>query len=1019
MVLQKISSGLIRAALKTRLAQSSYTKRALWTLPQARSLHSTGHKFQQTAPVPRAVPLSRLTDNFLDGTSSVYLEELQRAWEVDPQSVDESWDNFFRNFVGQASTSPGISGQTIQESMRLLLLVRAYQVNGHMKAKLDPLGLEEREIPVDLDPALYGFTEADLDREFFLGVWRMSGFLSENRPVQTLRSILNRLEQAYCGTIGYEYMHIPDRDKCNWLREKIETVTPRGYNAERRLVMLDRLIWSTQFENFLATKWTAAKRFGLEGAETLIPGMKEMFDRSADMGVESIVIGMSHRGRLNVLGNVVRKPLRQIFSEFSGGTKPAAGEFGSYTGTGDVKYHLGTSYDRPTRGGKRIHLSLVANPSHLEAVDPVVVGKTRAKQYYSNDKERKKNLAVLIHGDGSFAGQGVVYETLHLSALPNYTTGGTIHMVVNNQVAFTTDPMSGRSSQYCTDVAKALNAPIFHVNGDDLEAVVHACELAAEWRQTFQSDVVVDIVCYRRFGHNEIDEPSFTQPKMYKVIRNHPQALDLYEKQLIEMGQLSKEEIDALHKKVNSILNEEFISSKEYVPNRRDWLAAYWAGFKSPEQLSRIRNTGVKPEILKNVGKAITSIPETFKPHRAVKRVYDQRAQMIETGEGVDWAVGEALAFATLLVEGNHVRLSGQDVERGTFSHRHSVLHDQETGERYCPLDHVIMNQPEEMFTVSNSSLSEFGVLGFELGYSMENPNSLVLWEAQFGDFANGAQVIFDQFISSGESKWLRQSGLVVLLPHGYDGQGPEHSSARLERYLQMSDDNPFVIPEMDPTLRTQIQQCNWQIVNVTTPANYFHVLRRQINRDFRKPLIVMSPKNLLRHKDCKSNLSEFDDVQGHPGFDKQGTRFKRLIKDQNDHSDLEEGIKRLILCSGKIYYELDEERQRLQRKDVAICRVEQLCPFPYDLVQRELKRYPNAEIVWCQEEPMNMGAYSYITPRLTTAMTALGRGKYEDIKYVGRAPSAATATGFSQLHVKEQREVVETALQSAPVSFP
>lgn len=1019
MVLQKISSGLIRAALKTRLAQSSYTKRALWTLPQARSLHSTGHKFQQTAPVPRSVPLSRLTDNFLDGTSSVYLEELQRAWEVDPQSVDESWDNFFRNFVGQASTSPGISGQTIQESMRLLLLVRAYQVNGHMKAKLDPLGLEEREIPVDLDPALYGFTEADLDREFFLGVWRMSGFLSENRPVQTLRSILNRLEQAYCGTIGYEYMHIPDRDKCNWLREKIETVIPRGYNAERRLVMLDRLIWSSQFENFLATKWTAAKRFGLEGAETLIPGMKEMFDRSADMGVESIVIGMSHRGRLNVLGNVVRKPLRQIFSEFSGGTKPASDEFGSYTGTGDVKYHLGTSYDRPTRGGKRIHLSLVANPSHLEAVDPVVVGKTRAKQYYSNDKERKKNLAILIHGDGSFAGQGVVYETLHLSALPNYTTGGTIHMVVNNQVAFTTDPMSGRSSQYCTDVAKALNAPIFHVNGDDLEAVVHACELAAEWRQTFQSDVVVDIVCYRRFGHNEIDEPSFTQPKMYKVIRNHPTALELYEKQLIEMGQMSKEEIDALHKKVNSILNEEFINSKEYVPNRRDWLAAYWAGFKSPEQLSRIRNTGVKPEILKNVGKAITSLPETFKPHRAVKRIYDQRAQMIETEEGVDWAVGEALAFATLLVEGNHVRLSGQDVERGTFSHRHSVLHDQETGERYCPLDHVIMNQPEEMFTVSNSSLSEFGVLGFELGYSMENPNSLVLWEAQFGDFANGAQVIFDQFISCGESKWLRQSGLVVLLPHGYDGQGPEHSSARLERYLQMSDDNPFVIPEMDPTLRTQIQQCNWQIVNVTTPANYFHVLRRQINRDFRKPLIVMSPKNLLRHKDCKSNLSEFDDMQGHPGFDKQGTRFKRLIKDQNDHSDLEEGIKRLILCSGKIYYELDEERQRLQRKDVAICRVEQLCPFPYDLVQRELKRYPNAEIVWCQEEPMNMGAYSYITPRLTTAMTALGRGKYEDIKYVGRAPSAATATGFSQVHVKEQREVVETALQSAPVSFP
>ncbi|KAL9250291.1 2-oxoglutarate dehydrogenase, mitochondrial-like protein, partial [Drosera capensis] len=887
-----------------------YVSRAAVFPLQNREFHATVYKPQaQAAPVPRPVPLSRLSDSFLDGTSSVYLEELQRAWEADPESVDESWDNFFRNFVGQAATSPGISGQTIQESMQLLLLVRAYQVNGHMKTKLDPLGLEERQIPEDLNPELYGFTEADLDREFFLGVWRMSGFLSENRPVQKLRSILARLEQAYCGSIGYEYMHIADRKKCNWLRERIETPIQTEYNRERRKVMLDRLIWSTQFENFLATKWTTAKRFGLEGCETLIPGMKEMFDRSADLGVENIVIGMPHRGRLNVLGNVVRKPLRQIFSEFSGGTKPSD-EVGLYTGTGDVKYHLGTSYDRPTRGGKRIHLSLVANPSHLEAVDPVVIGKTRAKQYYSNDEDRTKNMAILLHGDGSFAGQGVVYETLHLSALPNYTTGGTIHIVVNNQVAFTTDPRSGRSSQYCTDVAKALDAPIFHVNGDDLEAVVHVCELAAEWRQTFHSDVVVDIVCYRRFGHNEIDEPSFTQPKMYQVIRNHPSTLEIYKSNILKSGQLSQEEIDAIQKKVNTILNEEFEASKDYVPQRRDWLSAYWTGFKSPEQLSRVRNTGVKPEILKNVGKAITTLPENFKPHKAVKRIYDQRAHMIETGEGIDWALGEALAFATLLVEGNHVRLSGQDVERGTFSHRHSVLHDQATGEQYCPLDHIMINQNEEMFTVSNSSLSEFGVLGFELGYSMENPNSLVLWEAQFGDFANGAQVIFDQFLSSGESKWLRQTGLVVLLPHGYDGQGPEHSSAKLERFLQMSDDNPFVIPEMESTLRKQIQECNWQVVNVTTPANYFHVLRRQIHRDFRKPLIVMSPKNLLRHKDCKSNLSEFDDVQGHPGFDKQGTRFKRLIKDRNDHSDHEPSIRRLVLCSGKVYYELDELRQ-------------------------------------------------------------------------------------------------------------
>ncbi|KAF5789124.1 putative oxoglutarate dehydrogenase (succinyl-transferring) [Helianthus annuus] len=1014
----RAGSSVAKHAIRRTLSQGVSNAARTRALPSGnRHFHTTISKSKaQSAPVPRAVPLSRLTDSFLDGTSSVYLEELQRAWEADPNSVDESWDNFFRNFVGQAATTPGISGQTIQESMRLLLLVRAYQVYGHLKANLDPLGLEPREIPDDLDPALYGFTEADLDREFFLGVWRMSGFLSENRPVQTLRAILTRLEQAYCGSIGFEYMHIADREQCNWLRDRIETPIPMAYNRQRKEVILDRLIWSTQFENFLATKWTAAKRFGLEGGETLIPGMKEMFDRSADLGVESIVIGMSHRGRLNVLGNVVRKPLRQIFNEFSGGIKPAEG---LYTGTGDVKYHLGTSYDRPTRGGKRIHLSLVANPSHLEAVDSVVVGKTRAKQYYSNDVDRTKNMGILIHGDGSFAGQGVVYETLHLSALPNYTTGGTIHIVVNNQVAFTTDPKSGRSSQYCTDVAKALNAPIFHVNGDDVEAVVHACELAAEWRQTFHTDVVVDIVCYRRFGHNEIDEPSFTQPKMYKVIRNHPSALEIYQKKLLETGQVTKEDIDKIHNKVTLILNEEFLASKDYVPQKGDWLSAFWSGFKSPEQLSRIRNTGVKPEILKNVGKAIATLPENFKPHRAVKKIFADRLKMIETGEGVDWAVGEALAFATLLVEGNHVRLSGQDVERGTFSHRHSVVHDQETGERYCPLGHVVMNQNEEMFTVSNSSLSEFAVLGFELGYSMENPNSLVIWEAQFGDFANGAQVIFDQFLSSGESKWLRQIGLVVLLPHGYDGQGPEHSSARLERFLQMSDDNPFVIPEMEPTLRDQIQKCNWQVVNVTTPANYFHVLRRQIHREFRKPLIVMAPKNLLRHKDCKSNLSEFDDVQGHPGFDKQGTRFKRLIKDQSGHSDLEEGIRRLVLCSGKVYYELDEKRKSTESKDVAICRVEQLCPFPYDLIQRELKRYPNAEIVWCQEEPMNMGAYNYIAPRLATAMKALDRGNLDNIKYVGRGPSAATATGFYTVHVKEQAALVEKAITSDSITNP
>ncbi|KAJ9160071.1 hypothetical protein P3X46_025506 [Hevea brasiliensis] len=1009
-----------RIAIRKTLCHSgSYMTRIQGLASHNRSFHRTIFRSKaQASATPQSMPLSKLTDNFLDATSSVYLEELQKAWESDPNNVDESWDNFFKNFAGQSVTSAGISGQTIQESMRLLLLVKAYQVNGHMKASLDPLDLEEREIPDDLDPAFHGFTEADLDREFFIGVWNMSGFLSDNRPVMTLQSILTRLQQAYSGHVGYEYMHIDDSAKCNWLRDKIETPTPMTYNKERREVFLNRLTWSTYFENFLATKMKAAKRFGLEGGETLIPGMKEMFDRASDLGVENIVVGMPHRGRLNVLGNVFRKPLAQIFSEFDKNAK-SLDEVGLYTGTGDVKYHLGTSYDRPTRAGRRIHLSLVANPSHLEAVDPVVLGKTRAKQYYTNDADRSRNMAVLIHGDGSFAGQGVVYETLHLSALPNYTTGGTIHIVVNNQVAFTTDPRSGRSSQYCTDAAKALNAPIFHVNGDDIEAVAYVCELAAEWRQTFHSDVVVDIICYRRFGHNEVDEPFFTQPKMYKVIQKHPSSLEIYQNKLLESRDITQEDIDRIHRKVNTILNEEYSNSKDYVPKRSDWLSSHWSGFKSPEQLSRIRNTGVNLDVLKKVGKAITVLPDDFKPHKQVKKIYDDRAQMIETGEGIDWALAEGLAFATLLLEGNHVRLSGQDVERGTFSHRHAMVHDQESWKQYCPLDHVMMGQDEEMFTVSNSSLSEFGVLGFELGYSMENPNALVMWEAQFGDFSNGAQVMFDQFLSGGESKWLRQSGLVVLLPHGYDGQGPEHSSARLERFLQMNDSDPYVVPEMDSSLRKQIQGCNWQVVNVTTPANYFHVLRRQIHRDFRKPLVVMSPKNLLRHKSCKSNLCEFDDVQGHPGFDKQGTRFKRLIRDQNDHSDLEEGIRRLVLCSGKVYYELEEERNRLSEKDVAICRVEQLCPFPYDLVQRELKRYPNAEIVWCQEEPMNMGAYSYIAPRLYTTMRTMGRGSFEDVKYVGRAPSASTATGFYSNHKDEQIKLVQLAMQPEPIKYP
>ncbi|KAK3256664.1 hypothetical protein CYMTET_34209 [Cymbomonas tetramitiformis] len=970
-----------------------------------------------------------MSDNFLEGTSAAYLEDLEKKFLEDPSSVDKSWAAYLQALVGGRSPASLVEGyqafqgregsvapieglansQGIQESMRLLLLLRAYQVQGHLAANLDPLGLDPREPPIELDPALYGFTEADLDREFFLGTWKMKGFLSEDRPVRTLRDIMGRLKQTYCGTVGYEYMHIGDRDKCNWLRERIEAPTPPSYGKQRKLRILDRLAWSEMFENFLSTKYTAAKRFGLEGGETLIPGMKALIDRASELGVESVSLGMPHRGRLNVLANVVRKPLPAIFSEFQGGVKPD--KDGGYTGSGDVKYHLGTSYDRPTYGGGMMHISLVANPSHLEAVNTVVLGKVRAKQHYINDVDRAKVMPILLHGDGAFSGQGIVYETLDMSALSDYTVGGTVHIVVNNQVAFTTDPKSSRSSPYCTDVAKGLNAPIFHVNGDDVEAVAHVCELAAEWRQAWKSDVVIDLTCYRKFGHNEIDEPSFTQPLMYQTIRKHVSAHQQYAEKLVTEGTVSADEVKSIQQGVKDVLAAKFEEGRTYEQKKGEWLTSFWSGFKSPVQLSQIRPTGVNLDLLKKIGMGATEVPEHFNMHRAVRRVYEGRRKMIESAEGIDWAFAEALAFGTLMAEGNHVRLSGQDVERGTFGHRHAVVHDQKTGERFVSLKNLPV---QSEFSVSNSSLSEFGVLGFELGYSMEHPNSLVIWEAQFGDFANSAQVIIDQFISSGEAKWLRQSGLVMLLPHGYDGQGPEHSSARMERYLQMCDDNPFEIPDMDKETRMQVQSHNWQVVNCTTPANYFHLLRRQVHREFRKPLIVMSPKNLLRHPAAKSRLDEFDDVETN---DLQGCRFRRLIMDASAKvkdpktMPIEPDFKRVVFCSGKVYYELAAEREKLGlNKDVAICRIEQLAPFPYDLVGRELNRYPNAEVMWCQEEPMNMGAFHHILPRMTTLMKSKGRAGQE-IKYSGRDPSAATATGFGEVHAREQAGLLEEAL--------
>eukprot|EP00239_Pterosperma_sp_CCMP1384_P007235 CAMPEP_0197848668 /NCGR_PEP_ID=MMETSP1438-20131217/9557_1 /TAXON_ID=1461541 /ORGANISM="Pterosperma sp., Strain CCMP1384" /LENGTH=974 /DNA_ID=CAMNT_0043461027 /DNA_START=275 /DNA_END=3199 /DNA_ORIENTATION=- len=972
-----------------------------------------------------------MSDSFIDGTSAAYLESLEAQFAENPSSVDKSWGAYlqqlgagaspealaegFANYqmTGAASVpTTTASQQSIQESMRLMLLVRAYQVSGHRAADLDPLKLNQPEPDISLDPALYGFTEADLDREFFLGTWRMKGFLSEERPTRTLRDILKRLKQCYCGSVGYEYMHIADRDKCNWLRERIERPEPPSYSKERKLRMLDRLAWSEMFENFLSTKYTAAKRFGLEGGETLIPGMKAMIDKGSELGVESMTLGMPHRGRLNVLANVVRKPLAAIFSEFQGGVKPHEG---GYTGSGDVKYHLGTSYNRPTHTpGKNMHLALVANPSHLEAVNTVVLGKARAKQYYTGDVDRSKVMPVLLHGDGAFSGQGIVYETLDMSALPDYTVGGTIHIVVNNQVAFTTDPKFSRSSPYCTDVAKGLNIPVFHVNGDDVEAVAHVFELATEWRQKFNEDCVIDIVCYRKFGHNEIDEPSFTQPLMYQVINKHTSALQQYADTLVKSGVCSPDEVAAVRENVTKVLSEEFENGKSYVPTSADWLASFWSGFKGPDQSSRIQRTGVSPDILEKLGNEISTLPDTFNPHRAVKRVYASRNKMAHGEDTVDWAMAEALAFATLMDEGNHVRLSGQDVERGTFGHRHALIHDQKNADRYCSLSKINpLEDGRSRFSISNSSLSEFGIMGFELGYSMENPNSLVIWEAQFGDFANGAQVIIDQFLSSGESKWLRQTGLVLLLPHGYDGQGPEHSSARLERFLQMADDDADVIPDMNIETRMQIQENNWQVVNCTTPANYFHLLRRQVHREFRKPLIVMSPKSLLRHPMVRSPLEEFDNIEDN---DLAGCRFRRLIMDDSSKTrdknpEPQPQFKRLVLCSGKVYYELAAERAKLGLNDeIAICRVEQISPFPHDLVARELRRYPSAEVIWCQEEPKNMGAWSYVQPRLQTVLKASSRDPLA-LRYAGRDPSASTATGFGEVHAREQIGLVEDAL--------
>jgi 2-oxoglutarate dehydrogenase E1 component len=971
--------------------------------------------------------------SFLYGGNAAYIEDLHARYEANPASVDAEWRDFFaalkddkaaveKSAQGASWKQPNwplradgdlvsaldgqwaetekkigdkISGkaqakgvelsptdvhQATRDSIHALMLIRAYRMRGHFHAKLDPLEIAVEPNETELDPRSYGFTEADMDRKIFLDMVLGLEFAS-------MREIVAILRRTYCQTLGVEFMHISNAAQKAWIQERIEgrdkeiTFTPEGKRA-----ILNKLVEAEGFEKFLDVKYTGTKRFGLDGGESLIPALEQIIKRGGNLGVKEIVIGMPHRGRLNVLTQVMAKPHRALFHEFKGGSATPD----DIEGSGDVKYHLGASSDREFDGNK-VHLSLTANPSHLEIVDPVTLGKARAKQdqHHATPEDRTMVLPLLMHGDAAFAGQGVVAECFGLSDLKGYRTGGSIHFIVNNQIGFTTYPFYSRSSPYPSDVAKMIEALIFHVNGDDPEAVVFAAKVATEYRQQFQRPVVIDMFCYRRFGHNEGDEPAFTQPLMYKKIRSHPSTLEIYSKRLIEEGVVTGGDVDAMKAEWRARLEAEFETAGGYKPNKADWLDGRWSGLKAAAGLDDARrgDTGVALDELREIGHKITKVPDGFVVHKTIQRFLDNRAKAIETGEGIDWATGEALAYCSLLKEGHPIRLSGQDSERGTFSQRHSVLFDQNTEARYTPFNNL--GGKQERYEVLNSMLSEEAVLGYEYGYSVTEPNALTLWEAQFGDFANGAQVVFDQFISSGERKWLRMSGLVCLLPHGYEGQGPEHSSARLERFLQMCAED------------------NMQVANLTTPANYFHALRRQLKREIRKPLILMTPKSLLRHKRAASRLDEMGPA----------TTFHRLLWDDaqllpNEPIKLvpDDKIRRVVMCSGKVYFDLYEEREKRGINDIYLLRVEQLYPFPSKAMVAELARFKQAEMVWCQEEPRNMGAWFFVDVFLTWVLNQVG-AKHRTTRYAGRPASASTAVGQMSKHLAQLKQFLDEAL--------
>ena len=973
--------------------------------------------------------------SFLYGGNAAYIEELYARFQENPGAVDESWKSFFQALADDRSVAEqnargaswkrpnwpvAASGELIsaldgnwgaiekavadklkgkaqgaakgaevsaaqlqaaaRDSVHALMMIRAYRMRGHLHANLDPLGLEPLKDHEELHPTSYGFAESDWDRPIFID--RVLGM-----EFATIRQMLDILRRTYCSTIGYEFMHISDPAQKAWLQERIEGPEKEiTFTREGKRAILNKLVEAEGFEKFLDKKYTGTKRFGLDGGEALIPALEQIIKRGGNLGVKEIVLGMAHRGRLNVLTQVMGKPHRALFHEFKGGSfAPDEVE-----GSGDVKYHLGASSDREF-DNNRVHLSLTPNPSHLEIVNPVVLGKVRAKQdqHGCTPEDRRTVMPLLIHGDAAFAGQGVVAECLGLSGLKGHRTGGSVHFIINNQIGFTTYPRYSRSSPYPSDVAKMVEAPIFHVNGDDPEAVVFAAKVATEFRLKFQKPVVVDMWCYRRFGHNEGDEPAFTQPLMYKKIRGHRSSLELYSEKLVGEGVVTQGEVDKMKADWVSRLEAEFEAGQAYKPNKADWLDGRWQGMKAvSEGLDDPRRgqTGVALDALKEVGDAITRLKPGFNVHRTIQRFLDGRKKMIETGEGLDWAMAEALAFGTLILEGHPVRLSGQDCERGTFSQRHSVLIDQETEARLTLLNTV--REGQKRYEVINSMLSEEAVLGFEYGYTLAEPNALVMWEAQFGDFANGAQVLFDQFISSGERKWLRLSGLVCLLPHGYEGQGPEHSSARLERFLQLCAED------------------NMQVANCTTPANYFHILRRQMKRDFRKPLILMTPKSLLRHPRCKSALKDLA----------EGSIFHRWYHDDAERLAGEKiklakdaKIRRVILCSGKVYYDLYEEREKRGIDDVYLLRVEQLYPFPVKSIAELMARFKKADVVWCQEEPKNMGAWNFVEPYLEWVLGQAGCS-VKRARYAGRPAAASTAVGQMSKHNAQLKAFLDEA---------